>query len=125
MAATASPEESVFVPSWSEREKGFHHRSFGSPEKVKASGVVIDWEEVDAGSDNELSRFVAQIAAELKLEGLETWLCITMDASFSNWDFEKLAPTSQGSLLCCMMKMGRQINRARSLQTTGWMGGCK
>ena len=59
---------------------------------VNASGVVIDWEEVDSGSDNELSSFVAEIATDLKAEGLETWLCITMDASFSNWDFEKLAP---------------------------------
>ncbi len=60
--------------------------------KVGASGVVLEWEDVDSGSNNELSSFVAEIATDLKAEGLETWLCITMDASFSNWDFDKLAP---------------------------------
>ena len=60
--------------------------------KVGASGVVIDWEEVDAGTGNELSNLVVDIADDLKAEGLKTWLCITMDASFSNWDFDKLSP---------------------------------
>lgn len=61
-------------------------------EEVDASGVVIDWEEVDFGEQGELNALVARIAFRLKAQGLETWLCVTMDAAFSNWDYEALAP---------------------------------
>lgn len=60
--------------------------------EVQASGVVLDWEEVDSGEDGELNAFVARVAAALKAKGLETWLCVTMDSAFSNWDYESLSP---------------------------------
>ena len=60
--------------------------------KVHAAGVVIDWEEIDPGSNNELTDLVALIADALKAKGLETWLCVTMDSGFSSWDFERLSP---------------------------------
>ena len=60
-------------------------------QEVDAAGVVIDWEEVDAGERGELSALVAAIAEGLKAKGLETWLCVTMDSSFSTWDFDALS----------------------------------
>lgn len=60
--------------------------------EVDASGVVIDWEDVDFGEQGELNALVTRIASRLKVQGLETWLCVTMDAAFSNWDYEALAP---------------------------------
>jgi cellulose synthase/poly-beta-1,6-N-acetylglucosamine synthase-like glycosyltransferase/peptidoglycan/xylan/chitin deacetylase (PgdA/CDA1 family)/spore germination protein YaaH len=61
-------------------------------QEVDAAGVVIDWEEVDAGEEGELSALVAAIALGLKAKGLETWLCVTMDSAFSNWDYDVLSP---------------------------------
>ena len=75
-----------------EEKKAFTTDLVNRLKNVGASGVVIDWEEVDAGAGNELSKLIVEIATDLKAEGLETWLCITMDVSFSNWDFEKLSP---------------------------------
>ena len=57
-----------------------------------ASGVVINWEEVDRGDNDELGTLLIEIAHTLKSQGLETWLCITMDAAFNIWDYEKLSP---------------------------------
>jgi cellulose synthase/poly-beta-1,6-N-acetylglucosamine synthase-like glycosyltransferase/peptidoglycan/xylan/chitin deacetylase (PgdA/CDA1 family)/spore germination protein YaaH len=61
-------------------------------EGVGASGVVLDWEEVDQGGEHELSALVGQIAEGLKKRGLETWLCVRMDATFAGWDFDFLSP---------------------------------
>jgi len=62
-------------------------------QEVEAVGVVIDWEEVDAGEKGELSTLVGAIAEGLKAKGLETWLCVTMDSSFSTWNFDVLSPS--------------------------------
>jgi peptidoglycan/xylan/chitin deacetylase (PgdA/CDA1 family)/spore germination protein YaaH len=59
--------------------------------KAGAKGVVIDWEEVDHGEENELSQLVSFIADRLHAAGLETWLCVTMDATFAEWDFDLLS----------------------------------
>lgn len=59
---------------------------------VDASGVVLDWEEVDAGESNELSELIVFIADGLRKKGLKTWLCVTMDSSFASWDFDRLSP---------------------------------
>jgi len=60
--------------------------------KIQAAGVVVDWEEVDPGANNELTYLLIAISDGLKAKGLETWLCVTMDSGFSSWDFERLSP---------------------------------
>ena len=60
--------------------------------KVKAAGVVIDWEELDPGLSDELTDFMISLADGLRSRGLETWLCVTMDSGFDTYDFERLAP---------------------------------
>jgi len=59
--------------------------------RVGAAGVVLDWQELEQGADHELSYLVSFIARGLRKEGLETWLCISPDATFSRWDFRQLA----------------------------------
>jgi len=70
----------------------FVSQLIGRLKKIGAAGVVIDWEEIDAGPDNELTDLIISIAGALKAKGLETWLCVTMDSGFSSWDFERLSP---------------------------------
>ena len=81
LAQARSGERNAFIADLASRLK-----------EVDAAGVVIDWEEVDGGERGELNALVASIAGELKAKGLETWLCVTMDSSFSIWDFELLSP---------------------------------
>lgn len=56
-----------------------------------AAGVVIDWQEVEQGTERELGKLVATIADGLRSKGLQTWLCVTPDATFSQWDFDSLS----------------------------------
>ncbi len=63
----------------------------GKLQQVDAAGLVIDWIEVDQGEDHELGKLVARIADGLRQHGLETWLCITPDATFTAWDFKELS----------------------------------
>ena len=60
--------------------------------KVRAAGVVADWEEIDPGLSGELTDLMIFIADGLRARGLETWLCVTMDAGFGAYDFDRLAP---------------------------------
>ena len=60
--------------------------------KVGAAGVVLDWEDIDPGLQEELTGLVEEIAAGLKSVGMKTWLCVTTDAGFSSYDFRRLAP---------------------------------
>ncbi len=88
-----APEGVEFLMSAGAEEKQrFIGRLAEKLEGANAAGVVLDWEEVDAGADNELSGLVVEIADGLKARGLETWVCVTMDAGFSAWDFERLSP---------------------------------
>ncbi|MFA7345114.1 MAG: polysaccharide deacetylase family protein [Terrimicrobiaceae bacterium] len=60
--------------------------------KVKAAGVVLDWEEIDPGLSDELTGLVISIADGLRSRRLETWLCVTMDAGFGAFDFDRMSP---------------------------------
>ena len=60
-------------------------------EEAGAAGVTIDWQEVEQGSDKELGELVSAIADGLRSRGLQTWLCVTPDATFFQWDFDALS----------------------------------
>lgn len=87
------PEGLEFLSQAGEQErKDFTGQLAAHLRKVKAAGVVIDWEEIDPGLSGELTNLVCSIADGLRARGLETWLCVTMDAGFDVYDFERLAP---------------------------------
>jgi hypothetical protein len=90
--------------------------------RIDAKGVVIDWEEVDAGEQNELNSLVATIADGLKAKGLETWLCVTMDASFSNWDFEKLS-TKVSRFVAFLHDENGEADAAGPITSQDWFEG--
>ncbi|MBE2204198.1 MAG: glycosyltransferase [Chthoniobacterales bacterium] len=80
LAQAGEPEREKFVAQLVERLR-----------KIQATGVVIDWEEVDPGLCEELTGLLISIADALRTQGIETWLCVTMDAGFGAYDFERLA----------------------------------
>lgn len=59
--------------------------------ELGASGIVIDWQEVEQGADHELGELVAFVADSLRAHALETWLCVGLDSTFAGWDFGRLA----------------------------------
>lgn len=61
-------------------------------QKIKANGVVIDWEEIDPGLSDEISTLIITIADGLRAQGLDTWICVTMDAGFGVYNFDRLTP---------------------------------
>jgi cellulose synthase/poly-beta-1,6-N-acetylglucosamine synthase-like glycosyltransferase/peptidoglycan/xylan/chitin deacetylase (PgdA/CDA1 family)/spore germination protein YaaH len=58
---------------------------------VGAAGVLIDWQEVEQGNEQEMGKLVSFLADELRRNGLQTWLCIEPDGAFPLWDFQTLA----------------------------------
>lgn len=60
--------------------------------RAGATGVVLDWEEIDSGLQDELTGLVGEIASGLKTEGIKTWLCVTADNGFATFDLERLSP---------------------------------
>ncbi len=80
LAMAGEAEQEEFVAQLSEKLR-----------QVDAAGVVIDWLEVDQGEDHELGKLVARVADGLRQHGLETWLCVTPDATFTGWDFKELS----------------------------------
>ncbi len=94
LAGSARIPEGVesLAQAGSRQQEAFARKLATHLRKIRATGVVIDWEEIDPGLNPELTEFVCRIADTLKERGLETWLCVTMDAGFAAYDYGRLAP---------------------------------
>lgn len=91
--STRTPEGvEVLAQASSRQQESFARELATHLRKIRANGIVIDWEEIDPGLNPELTELVRHIADTLKERGLETWLCVTMDADFAAYDYERLAP---------------------------------
>lgn len=74
-----------------EEKKEFADQLADKLKRAGASGVVIDWQETEQGADRDLGALVSFLADAMRERGLETWLRVTLDATFDGWDFEGLA----------------------------------
>jgi len=104
-----------------EREK-FIEQLAGHLRKVKSAGVVIDWEEVDPGLADELTDLISTIADGLRARGLETWLCVTMDAGFGAYDFDHLA-THVDRFVALLHDENGEVDSAGPLASQDWFDG--
>lgn len=59
--------------------------------KAGAAGVVLDWEEIDPGLSEELTRLVSEIADGLREKDLRTWVALTMDYGLGTYDLDRLS----------------------------------
>lgn len=82
----------VLAQSGDKERKEFVDQLSSRLRKIRAAGVLLDWEEIDPGLSEELTGLVISIANGLRASGFETWLCVTMDAGFGTYDFERLSP---------------------------------
>lgn len=59
--------------------------------KLGASGIAIDWVDLDPGLKPELTSCIGELAAGLKEDGFSVWLCVEMDNDFDCFDFGALS----------------------------------
>ncbi|HYR57482.1 MAG TPA: glycosyltransferase, partial [Chthoniobacteraceae bacterium] len=62
----------------------------GALRKMKAGGVIIDWEQLDPNFRDDYTDFLAQIADALHDAELELWFTVTMGEEFEIFDIEAL-----------------------------------
>ena len=105
-----------------ERQRQFTTQLAGILKKEGASGVVIDWEDVDEGDDDALSGMIADIANQLKAEGLQSWLCINPDASYGTWDFKRLQPAVTKFIILLHDEHG-ELDEAGPIASQDWFEG--
>jgi len=105
-----------------ERQQQFTKQLAEILKTAGASGVVIDWAEVDEGDDDALSGMIADIATQLKAEGLETWLCINPDASYGTWDFKRLQPVIAKFIILLHDEHG-ELDEAGPIASQDWFEG--
>jgi len=60
--------------------------------EFNASGVVINWEQVDPSYKPAMSSFLTRLASSLHDDSLELWLCVPMGSDLNAFDLDALAP---------------------------------
>jgi peptidoglycan-N-acetylglucosamine deacetylase len=73
------------------RQDGFIRNVLGALRNAKASGVVIDWEQIDPAYRNDLTSFIDKFADALHDDGRELWLCVQPGQELDYIDFDKLS----------------------------------
>jgi peptidoglycan-N-acetylglucosamine deacetylase len=74
-----------------ERQDGFIRNVLAVLRNAKASGVVIDWEQIDPAYRNDLTSFIDKFADALHDDGRELWLCVQPGQELDYIDFDKLS----------------------------------
>jgi cellulose synthase/poly-beta-1,6-N-acetylglucosamine synthase-like glycosyltransferase/peptidoglycan/xylan/chitin deacetylase (PgdA/CDA1 family)/spore germination protein YaaH len=74
-----------------ERQDGFIRNVLAALRNAKASGVVIDWEQIDPAYRNDLTSFIDKFADALHDDGRELWLCVQPGQELDYIDFDKLS----------------------------------
>jgi cellulose synthase/poly-beta-1,6-N-acetylglucosamine synthase-like glycosyltransferase/peptidoglycan/xylan/chitin deacetylase (PgdA/CDA1 family)/spore germination protein YaaH len=74
-----------------ERQDGFIRNVLAALRNARASGVVIDWEQIDPAYRNDLTSFIDKFADALHDDGRELWLCVQPGQELDYIDFDKLS----------------------------------
>ena len=72
----------------------FINELIGALKKIKAGGVIVDWEQLDPNYRDDYTDFLAQIAEALHEANLELWFMVTMGEDLKTFDLETLAAVS-------------------------------
>lgn len=74
-----------------ERQDHFLQKLLAHLREAKASGVVIDWEQVDPAYRADLTKLLAKMADALHAGGLQLWLCVQPGQDLDYIDFDPLS----------------------------------
>jgi cellulose synthase/poly-beta-1,6-N-acetylglucosamine synthase-like glycosyltransferase/peptidoglycan/xylan/chitin deacetylase (PgdA/CDA1 family)/spore germination protein YaaH len=73
------------------RQDGFIERVLSVLRNAKASGVVIDWQQIDPAYKKDIAKFIDKFADALHDDHKELWLCVQPGQDLDYIDFEALA----------------------------------
>jgi cellulose synthase/poly-beta-1,6-N-acetylglucosamine synthase-like glycosyltransferase/peptidoglycan/xylan/chitin deacetylase (PgdA/CDA1 family)/spore germination protein YaaH len=74
-----------------ERQDRFIQDVLAVLRNARASGVVIDWQQIDPAYRNDLASFIDKFADALHDDGRELWLCVQPGQELDYIDFDKLS----------------------------------
>ncbi len=74
-----------------ERQSQFVQRVLAVLRDAGASGVALDWEQIDAAYKKDVTNFIDRLADALHDEDKELWLCVQPNQEIDYIDFEKLS----------------------------------
>src|SRR5216110_1182801 len=73
------------------RQEGFIERVLSVLRTSKASGVVVDWQQIDPAYKKDITKFIDKFADALHDENKELWLCVQPGQELDYVDFDALA----------------------------------
>src|SRR6266566_3479912 len=73
------------------RQDGFIQSVLSVLRNAKASGVVVDWEQIDPAYKKDITKFIDKFADALHDDNKELWLCIQPSQELDYIDFDALA----------------------------------
>ena len=71
-----------------ERQEQFINRVIDVLRSAKATGVVVDWEQIDPAYKKDVTAFIGKFADALHRDGKEFWLCVQPGQELDYIDFE-------------------------------------
>src|SRR5205814_5400585 len=74
-----------------ERQDRFIQKVLAVLRNAKASGVVIDWQQIDPAYRNDIASFIDKFADALHDDDKELWLCVQPGQELDYIDFDKLS----------------------------------
>jgi len=74
-----------------ERQNRFIQNVLAVLRNAKASGVVIDWQQIDPAYRNDIASFIDKFADVLHDDNKELWLCVQPGQELDYIDFDKLS----------------------------------
>src|SRR5436189_3962260 len=73
------------------RQDGFIERVLSVLRSAKASGVVVDWQQIDPAYKKDITKFIDKFADALHDENKELWLCVQPSQELDYIDLDALA----------------------------------
>jgi cellulose synthase/poly-beta-1,6-N-acetylglucosamine synthase-like glycosyltransferase/peptidoglycan/xylan/chitin deacetylase (PgdA/CDA1 family)/spore germination protein YaaH len=73
------------------RQDGFIQSVLSVLRNAKASGVVVDWEQIDPAYKKDITKFIDKFADALHDDNKELWLCVQPGQELDYIDFDTLA----------------------------------
>src|SRR5206468_5670650 len=73
------------------RQDGFIQSVLSVLRNAKASGVVVDWEQIDPAYKKDITKFIDKFADALHDDNKELWLCVQPGQELDYIDFDALA----------------------------------
>ena len=72
------------------RQDGFIERVLSVLRSAKASGVVVDWQQIDPAYKKDITKFIDKFADALHDDNKELWLCVQPGQDLDYIDFEAI-----------------------------------